>query len=41
MENNIAKIANELKLTTNQVEGVVNQLTDGATIPSIRSSTLI
>jgi uncharacterized protein len=35
MPNNIAKIANELKLTTNQVEAVVNLLTEGATIPFI------
>lgn len=33
MENNITKIANELKLTTNQVEAVINLLTEGATIP--------
>lgn len=35
MSNNITKIANELKLTTNQVEAVVNLLTEGATIPFI------
>jgi uncharacterized protein len=35
MEKNIAKIATELKLTTNQVEAVVNLLTEGATIPFI------
>jgi transcriptional accessory protein Tex/SPT6 len=41
MQPNITKIANELKLTTNQVEAVVNLLSEGATIPSVRSSTLI
>jgi uncharacterized protein len=35
MYSNIAKIANELKLTTNQVEAVVNLLSEGATIPFI------
>lgn len=35
MQPNIAKIAQELKLTTNQVEAVINLLTEGATIPFI------
>ena len=35
MQPNISKIANELKLTTNQVEAVINLLTEGATIPFI------
>ena len=35
MSTNITKIANELKLTTKQVEAVVNLLTEGATIPFI------
>lgn len=33
MENNTTKIANELKLTTHQVEAVINLITGGATIP--------
>jgi uncharacterized protein len=35
MEQNIIRIADELKLTTKQVEVVVNLLTEGATIPFI------
>ena len=33
MERNILRIANELKLTSQQVEVVVNLLAEGATIP--------
>jgi protein Tex len=35
MQNNIVKIANELKLSEKQVEAVINLLTEGATIPFI------